>query len=53
VWHGAFALALASGLPEDRALRHANAAAALKVGRIAGDMPTQAEVSAMLATAPV
>jgi len=52
VWHGAFALALASGVPEDAALRYANAAAAVKVGRVAGDMPTQAEVSAMLTVTP-
>lgn len=50
VWHGAFALALASGLSEISAVRWANAAAALKVRRPIADeaMPTAAEVEALL-----
>jgi len=51
VWHGAFTLALARGLAEPAALHHANAAAALKVARRAGEMPSCAEVDALLARA--
>lgn len=46
VWHGAFALALAEGRPEDAAVRFASAAAALKVQRPGGraGAPTRAGV---------
>jgi sulfofructose kinase len=50
VWHGAFALALAERRPEAAAVRFANAAAALKVGRAGGrrGAPTRAEVDRFL-----
>lgn len=54
VWHGAFALALAEGHDELRALRFASAAAALKVQRAGGrkGVPTRPEVEAFLAANP-
>lgn len=50
VWHGAFALALAEGRGEAAAIRHASAAAAIKVQRPGGraGAPTRAEVDALL-----
>jgi sulfofructose kinase len=50
VWHGAFALALAEGRDERAAVRFAQAAAALKVGRRGGraGAPTRDEVARML-----
>jgi sulfofructose kinase len=51
VWHGAFALALARGESEGRAIRFANAVAAIKVTRPGGrtGTPTAAEVEGFLA----
>lgn len=51
VFHGAFALALAEGEDEVRAMRFAGAAAALKCRRFGGGSvsPTRAEVEAFLA----
>jgi sulfofructose kinase len=50
VWHGAFALALAEGMPEQPAIRFANAAAALKCTRFGGrsGTPTRAELDLFL-----
>ncbi|WP_426954777.1 PfkB family carbohydrate kinase [Muricoccus radiodurans] len=49
-FHGALALAIAEGLPMDRAARFANAAAALKCTRPGGrlGLPARAEVEALL-----
>jgi sulfofructose kinase len=49
-FHGALALAIAEGMPMDRAARFANAAAALKCTRPGGrlGLPTRAEVDALL-----
>ncbi|MEM8742847.1 MAG: PfkB family carbohydrate kinase, partial [Pseudomonadota bacterium] len=54
VWHGAFALALAEGQDEERAVRFANAAAALKCTGFGGRRaaPGRAETDALLAVAP-
>ncbi|MEL6233460.1 MAG: PfkB family carbohydrate kinase [Pseudomonadota bacterium] len=54
VWHGAFALALAEGQAEERAVRFANAAAALKCTGFGGRRaaPGRAETDALLAVAP-
>ena len=58
VWHGAFALHLASGRSEREAVGYANAAAAVMVSRAvscgvsisgAGRYPTQADIEAMVA----
>lgn len=50
VFHGAFALALAEGMNEERALRFASAAAAIKCTRFGGrdGCPTRAELDAFL-----
>lgn len=50
VWHGAFALALAEGADEQRAVRFASAAAALKTQRPGGrrGVPRRAEVDQFL-----
>ena len=51
VFHGAFALALAEGMAERRAVRFANAAAALKCTRFGGGRagaPSRGEVEALL-----
>ncbi len=50
VWHGAFALALSEASDESRAVRFANAAAALKVQRFGGrsGAPTREEVEELL-----
>lgn len=50
VFHGAFALALAEGVREEKALRFAAAAAAVKCTRLGGGAgaPTRAEVEALL-----
>ncbi|MBL8571632.1 MAG: hypothetical protein JNK84_21360 [Phreatobacter sp.] len=52
-WHGALAVALADRQPLDRAVRFANAAAALKCTEFGGrkGMPTRARVEALLAAA--
>jgi sulfofructose kinase len=49
-WHGAFALALAEGQPEERAVRFASAAAAIKCTRFGGrkGAPNRAEVEEVL-----
>jgi sulfofructose kinase len=49
-WHGAFALALAEGMPERQAVRFASATAALKCTRFGGraGIPARAEVNAFL-----
>ena len=49
-WHGAFALALAEGMGEERAVRHASAVAALKCTRFGGrdGIPDRAEVEQFL-----
>jgi sulfofructose kinase len=54
VWHGAFALALAEGRPEAIAVRHASAAAALKVQRPGGraGAPSRVERDQFLASHP-
>jgi sulfofructose kinase len=51
VWHGAFALALAEGMDEMRAIRFASAVAALKCLRPGGAVlaPSRAEVAAFMA----
>jgi sulfofructose kinase len=53
VWHGAFALALAEGQDERRAIRFASAAAAIKCTRFGGrtGAPGRAEVESFLAQA--
>ena len=53
VWHGAFTLALGTGVAIQPAARFANAAAAIKCTRFGGrnGTPTRAEVDAFLATA--
>lgn len=48
VWHGAFALALAQGQPETDAARYANAAAALKVAKGPGILPSASDVKALM-----
>ena len=50
IFHGAFALALAEGRPEEEALRFANAAAAIKCTRFGGGAgaPRRGEVEALL-----
>ncbi|MGL5361299.1 MAG: PfkB family carbohydrate kinase [Bosea sp. (in: a-proteobacteria)] len=50
VWHGAFALALAEGQPEPKAVRFASATAALKCTRFGGraGTPSRPEVEAFL-----
>ncbi len=50
VFHGSFAFGLAEGWPEERALRFAAAAAAIKCTRFGGRLgaPTRAEVEALL-----
>jgi len=51
VFHGAFALAIGEGMPERRAVRFANAAAALKCTRFGGGRggaPSRAEVERFL-----
>ena len=50
VFHGAFTLALAEGMPEAAALRFASAAAAIKCTRFGGGAvsPTRAELAAFL-----
>ena len=50
VFHGAFALALAEGMNEQRALRFASAAAAIKCTRFGGrdGCPTRVELDAFL-----
>ena len=52
--HGGFALALAEGMGEAKALRFGAAVAGLKCSRLggAGGMPTRAEVEALLAGTP-
>jgi sulfofructose kinase len=52
VFHAGFALALAEGCTEERALRFASAAAALKCTRFGGIIgtPARAEVEALLGT---
>ncbi|MGL4727875.1 MAG: PfkB family carbohydrate kinase [Bosea sp. (in: a-proteobacteria)] len=54
VWHGAFALALAEGMPETEAVRFASAAAAIKCTRFGGrkGAPTRAEVDEFLRSHP-
>ncbi len=49
-WHGAFALALAEGMTEERAVRYASAVAALKCTRFGGrdGIPDRAEVETFL-----
>jgi sulfofructose kinase len=49
-WHGAFALGLAEGMGEERAVRYASAVAALKCARFGGraGIPDRAEVEAFL-----
>ena len=51
VFHGAFALCRARGMPLPDAVRFASAAAALKTRRMGGraGIPTRAEVEALLA----
>lgn len=50
VWHGAFALQLANGVPEDEACRYASAAAALKCTQLGGRKaaPTKPQVDEFL-----
>jgi sulfofructose kinase len=50
VWHGAFALGLAEGMAEGRAVRYASAVAALKCTRFGGrsGTPSRAEAEAFL-----
>ncbi len=54
VWHGAFALALAEGMDEERAVRFASATAAIKCTRFGGrkGAPTRAEVERFLGGNP-
>ncbi len=54
VWHGAFALALAEGLDERRAIRFASATAAIKCTRFGGraGSPGRHEVERLLAEIP-
>lgn len=49
-WHGAFALGLAEGMGEERAVRYASAVAAIKCARFGGraGIPGRAEVEAFL-----
>ncbi len=49
-WHGAFALALAEGMGEERAVRYASAVAALKCTRFGGrdGIPSRSEVEQFL-----
>jgi sulfofructose kinase len=51
-WHGAFALALAEGMPEPKAVRFASAAAAIKCTRFGGrdGAPSRIEVEALLSS---
>lgn len=50
VWHGAFALGLAQGHDAGVSARRANAAASIKVARVAGSaLPTAADVDAVVA----
>jgi sulfofructose kinase len=50
VWHGAFALGLAEGMPEREAVRFASATSALKCTRFGGraGAPRRAEVERFL-----
>ena len=50
VFHGAFAVALAEGMPIERILRFASAAAAIKCQRFGGRLgaPNRSEVAAMM-----